>query len=550
MRVTPLCVEYGFENGVPDEQMGVSGSVSARTVRARTLVVCCVERAATPLPDVPFEHRKQMSSGGSATAELPRRVARRARVKLEHAVGGPARARVIVVFACVLGLESADLAAVGAAGPQLRSSLGISNAQLGLLAALSTAVGAIATVPFGALADRVRRVRLLSGAVALWGVAMLLSAVAQGYDWLLFSRIGLGAVTAAAGPAVASLTGDFFPASERAKIYGYILTGELLGAGFGFVVSGTIAGAISWRGAFAVLSIPAAVLAVVIWRGLPEPERGGQSPLAAPDDEDEEIARETIARERVSPIGEHVLREDPRRMPLRRAIAYVLRIKTNRWLIAASAIGYFFFAGMRTFAVLFIRRHFGLDQTTATVILFVVGLGALAGVLISGRLADRLIRRGRLDARVLLAAIAYIAASVLLLPSLLLGSLAIAVPLLMLASAAMAAPNPPLDAARLDVMPSRLWGRAEGVRTLVRQSAQTAAPLLFGLLADAFGGGTASIRAGEHIARGSAHGLQAAFLIMLVPLLISGVALLAARRCYPADVATAIASERDDVTDR
>jgi predicted MFS family arabinose efflux permease len=487
-----------------------------------------------------------MSIGGASAAQLPRRAARKAKRELERAVGGPARAKVITLFACVLGLESADLTAVGAAGPQLQSSLHISNTELGLLAALSTGVGALATVPFGALTDRIRRVNLLAIAVGLWGTAMVLSAVAQGYVWLLLSRVGLGAVTAAAGPAVASLTGDFFPAAERARIYGYILTGELLGAGFGFVISGTVAGVISWRGAFAVLAVPAALLAISIWRLLPEPQRGGQSALESDDDDSgEEVARETIARRNVAPIESHVLRENPDRMRLRRAIVYVLRIRTNRWLIVASAIGYFFFAGMRTFAVVFVRRHFGLGQASATALLFVVGLGALAGVLIAGRLADRRIRSGHIDARVRIAAIAYVGASILLVPSLLVSSLAIAVPLLLFSAAALSAPNPPLDAARLDVMPARLWGRAEGVRTLVRQSAQTAAPLLFGVIADALGGGAQSIGAGEHVVRGGAQGLQYAFLIMLVPLMLSGVAVFAARKSYPADVATAIASERE-----
>src|SRR5438874_13307786 len=123
-----------------------------------------------------------------------------------QALLGRKRTRVVVLFACVLALESADLATVGAAAPELEGAFHISNTQLGLLAAISTMVGAVATVPIGALTDRVRRVSLLAGAVALWGAAMVLSAAAQGYTWLLLSRLGLGAVTAAAGPTIASLT--------------------------------------------------------------------------------------------------------------------------------------------------------------------------------------------------------------------------------------------------------------------------------------------------------------------------------------------------------
>ena len=41
-----------------------------------------------------------------------------------------------------------------------------------------------------------------------------------------------------------------------------------------------------------------------------------------------------------------------------------------------------------------------------------------------------------------------------------------ALPYITLASLAVSAQNPPLDAARLDIMVPLLWGRAEGMRTL------------------------------------------------------------------------------------
>src|SRR6059058_5778269 len=146
-------------------------------------------------------------------------------MRLREVVRGAVPARAVALFACVLALETADATAVGATGPQLEGTLHISNTQLGLLAAIATFVGALGTLPAGALADHVCRVRLLAVAVALWGATMLVSAVAQDYAWLLLSRVGLGAVSAAAGPVIASLTGDFFPAAHRARIYGYILSG-------------------------------------------------------------------------------------------------------------------------------------------------------------------------------------------------------------------------------------------------------------------------------------------------------------------------------------
>jgi hypothetical protein len=91
-------------------------------------------------------------------------------------------------------------------------------------------------------------------------------------------------------------------------------------------------------------------------------------------------------------------------------------------------------------------------------------------------------------------------------------------------------------------MPAQLWGRAEGVRTFVRQTAQAAAPLLFGLLADLLG--SRGVSSQRNVTAADTRGLQYTFLIMLIPLALNGLILLRARRSYPADVATAIASER------
>ena len=100
---------------------------------------------------------------------------------------------------------------------------------------------------------------------------------------LLLSRLALGGVVAAAGPAVASLVGDLFPADERGRLYGFVLTGELVGAGFGIVVAGGLSGLLGWRLALGVIAIPAFVLAWAIRRWFPEPARGGQAQLAVGD---------------------------------------------------------------------------------------------------------------------------------------------------------------------------------------------------------------------------------------------------------------------------
>jgi MFS family permease len=96
----------------------------------------------------------------------------------------------------------------------------------------------------------------------------------------------------------------------------------------------------------------------------------------------------------------------------------------------------------------------------------------------------------------------------------------------------LSAQNPPLDAARLDIMPPQLWGRAEAVRTLLRSLAQALAPLLFGAVSDyVFGGGRS--------------GLQWTFFVMVLPLGASAFLLFKARDTYPVDVASAAATTRE-----
>jgi MFS family permease len=482
-------------------------------------------------------------------------------------VGGRARARVIVLFGGVLALSSAQIATVGAVAPQLEQSLHIGNTKIGLLNSVALLIGAVAVIPVGLLVDRFRRIPMLAGSMVLWGITTMLGAAAGSYSTLLLSRVGLGAVTATAGPAIASLTGDYFPSRERGRVYGYILSGEIAGTAVGFVVSGTVASAFSWRVAFFLLGIPALFLARSLWRTVPEPQRGGQSRLAPgtldlagagtpsppaadgadadPEQTEEaDLAYDAATRRGFEPDPALVLNRDPDTMSLSDAVRYVLSIPTNMLLIISSSLGYFFFAGLQTFALVFIRGHYHASQGTATLMLGLLVLGSLIGTLLSGPISDAIARRGQFEARIWVPAVCYLAAVVFLIPGLLSARLGSGIWFDVAGAALISAANPPLDAARLDIMPSGLWGRAESTRTFLRSLAQALAPLLFGAVADVIAGFVpeqAPIGTHTHhvVSSAAGTGLQIAFLIMLVSLGAAGVFLLRARRTYPTDVATA-----------
>lgn len=507
---------------------------------------------------------------------LTRAIARAIQGRVVKRVGGPARARVITLFAIVLALNGADVSTIGAIAPQLESGLHINNTDLGLLSSISLLVGAVFTIPVGLLVDRTKRMPLLAGSIMLWSLASLFSAFAGSFSGLLVTRLALGAVAATAGPAVASLTGDYFPAGERGLVWSYILVGEAAGTAFGFTVSGFVASLIDWRAAFVALAIPGFFLARELWRTVPEPLRGGQSHLEvgavdlsaavahaavraergepagqvaqdAQVDPKQEAAREAARRAGAVANPRLVLHEDPSEMGLAPSVRYIFSIPSNSLIIVGSSLGYFYFAGLQTFALLFVKGHFHASQATAELFLALLVVGAVVGTVVGGRLTDMMLKRGNLGARVWFPGACYAGAALMLVPGFVGSSLTPAVWFDVAGAALISAANPPLQAARLDIVPAGLWGRASSALTVVRSLAQAAAPLAFGGVSDLVAGivpAQAPIGTHPHAPSSSATtGLQVTFLIMLAALVAAGVLLFRARRTFASDVASAAASE-------
>jgi MFS family permease len=67
---------------------------------------------------------------------------------------------------------------------------------------VTSLVAAVTTLPFGVLADRVRRAWTLGAAIACWGAAMIWSAAvaAVNVDGLSLARLLLGVATARPAP--------------------------------------------------------------------------------------------------------------------------------------------------------------------------------------------------------------------------------------------------------------------------------------------------------------------------------------------------------------
>jgi MFS family permease len=478
-----------------------------------------------------------------------------AKEKVVSVAGGPARFQIISVLAAVLALEAADLGTTSAVSGELKVAFHLGNTEIGLLLAVVSFVGAAATLPMGSLVDRFSRRKLLMIAVSTWVIAEGMSGAATSFSFLLVMRAVVGAVTAVAWPCVASLTGDFFPAKDRAAIYGLIIAGELVGMGIGFFISGEASTLIDWHWSFYVMAVPAILLVWVIWRFLPEPARGTQSWIMEGEEDpnaasrppsqqskrqrqEKERAQEaasaspqaTVRRARVRPRENLILREDPTRWSLWRVMRYLLRLPTYSLLIIASALAYYFLSGARAFAMIYITQHYHISRSVVSSLVFVVGIGTLAGTVAGGRLSEHLLRKGRADARIVVAAVALAASVPILGFAIWTTSTLLGIGLLTIGAGVMSAAIAPIDAARLDIVHPRMWGRGEAGRMALRSLFEGGAPLLFGAMSGWLGGGQ--------------NGLMWTFLIMLVPMLVASLLGVTARKTYLRDVATAAASSR------
>jgi len=473
------------------------------------------------------------------------------RTGVPRRTGGAGRLRVIVLLTSVLALSGADTGTISAVSPNLERAFGVSNTGIGLLLSVVTLTGAAGTLPAGVLTDKVNRTRLLAASIGLWAVATVASALTTSYTQLLETRVVLGIVTATAGPAVASLTGDYFSPAERGRVWGWILSGEVVGLAVGVVISGNLASALGWRAALGWAALPALLLAWAMLR-LPEPRRSGggkfypsaatgapQAPRrpGSPDTADGSadglgLVEQLAEQHHVRPYPDLVLHSDPADKSVWWAVTYVLRVRTNLVIIIASALCYFYLAGVNGFALLYAQRHYGINQSAATLVIVAIGAGTVAGILAGGKLSDRLLRRGILSARVIVPIAALLASVPFLALGFSSGSLPVAVPLLVIGVFFLGSANPPGDAARLDIMHPHLWGRSEGIRSFLRTLLVAAAPVTFGFASGHLPG--ASI--------GRETGLEYTFALFLAVLVLAGLAILPALRTYPRDVATADAS--------
>jgi MFS family permease len=420
---------------------------------------------------------------------------------------------VAIIFANFLQLG--ELQSFAQAAESIRHSLHVTDFQLGLLSFLTGVVGALGALPVGALCSRRARTRVLAGMFTIWAALMIVLGLSQHLALSLFGlRAGMSAflvfagvklvvsLTEATDPAAYPLISDYWPVERRAAKVSIFNAGGAAGSLLGLAAGGVLVDRYGWPWAFYIWA-PVGLIGAAVMMTRREPVRGAQD--AAFRDElvtlseeaklEELKAEEALAGRRAAAPGAAappVLDESaPAAALLVDALSWSVfrelwRLRT--WRVTAIGFGV---AQMLTIALQFwgasyFKRTFGLTGTEVAGLAPLIGSGAFLGLLGGGFVADRLLRRGIVRARVYVSSAGFLAAFGAMALAFTTRSLAVAAPVLFVGTLCAALPIGPVWALQLDVTPIRLRPQAMAVSDLL-QLVNTLGYLVVGGLSELVG---------------------------------------------------------------
>lgn len=182
-------------------------------------------------------------------------------------------------FLIILGLAAfASAFSLRAVDPMLNilaADLGVSLAQVAVLASAFTFPYAAFQLVFGPIGDAVGKLRLVRVNLTVLAVGLAASALAGSHQALLITRIFSGAFAGGIIPVVLAMVGDRVSFDQRPVALSRILLALVLGQLCGSALSGFIAAWAGWREVFWAASALATVAALACMLGMRELQARG-----------------------------------------------------------------------------------------------------------------------------------------------------------------------------------------------------------------------------------------------------------------------------------
>jgi predicted MFS family arabinose efflux permease len=177
--------------------------------------------------------------------------------------------RLIALLAIGTGTTVANLYYAQPLLDAIGSAFGVSDGTAGLLVTVSQVFYGFGLVFLAPLSDLVDRRKLVVALLAISCLAMAGAAVAPQF-LVLAVAIGIASTTSVVAQILIPFASTLAPEGERGHVVGLVMGGLLTGILLARTFAGLLAGATSWRVVFAIAALAMALLALALWRAMPE----------------------------------------------------------------------------------------------------------------------------------------------------------------------------------------------------------------------------------------------------------------------------------------
>ena len=121
----------------------------------------------------------------------------------------------LVVLSLIVVVEWLDRTALAVLAPDIQSSLGVSDAVIGIIGGAFGVLFVLGALPFGNLADRAPRIKVASFATVAWSVVVFATGLVTSAVWLFVARVASGLAQSNSLPVHNSLLADAYPLQAR-----------------------------------------------------------------------------------------------------------------------------------------------------------------------------------------------------------------------------------------------------------------------------------------------------------------------------------------------
>jgi MFS transporter, ACS family, D-galactonate transporter len=272
---------------------------------------------------------------------------------------------VLVLLWLSVFLNYIDRSNLSIAAPQLKSELGLSATQLGVLLSAFFWTYACLQIPAGWLVDHLEVKWVFAGGFFIWSAATAVTGVLHSFAALLAVRVILGMGESVAYPSYSKIIANHFPLGRRGLANAVVASGLCFGPSFGMLFGGTLMGRFGWRPFFVILG-----LVSLMWLG---PWAAWMPRLAG-----------RSARVRITGPG------------LREIVARRAWVATALGLFSTNYVNYF----LLTWLPFYLVRERGFSMSGMAKVGGATLLTAALAAVVVGKLSDRWIRAGATTTRV------------------------------------------------------------------------------------------------------------------------------------------------------